>query len=231
MDKNRQKLAPLEVGHALRPRVLTRGIALPALIVIIAILVAAGGGTYYTLTKQQASEDSMVEENESMMDDGTMVEEEAMMKEVDDMMSDDAMTEDLKGIDSMMEDEVNFSGTVLAGSLERSPLLDFTKSDYDKALSSDKLVVLYFYANWCPICKAEFPKAQAAFDQLQTDDVVGFRVNYNDNQTDTNETALAKQFGVAYQHTKVFVKDGERVLKAPDTWETSRYLSEITMYR
>ena len=122
----------------------------------------------------------------------------------------------------------NYSGTVLAGT--SAPLLDFTKADYDTAIKSDKVVVLYFYANWCPICIAEFPVMQKVFNELSADKVIGFRVNYNDNQTDNDEKNLAKEFGVAYQHTKVFVKNGQRVLKSPEGWEQSRYLREINNF-
>jgi thiol-disulfide isomerase/thioredoxin len=115
---------------------------------------------------------------------------------------------------------------VLAGS--SSPLLDFTKSSYDEAIASDKLVVLYFYASWCPLCKAEFPKMQSAFDGLTSDQVVGFRVNYNDGDTDLDEKNLARDFGIAYQHTKVFVRKGIQALKSPETWDEARYTDEIT---
>lgn len=123
------------------------------------------------------------------------------------------------------ETMMKYSGAVLAG--KSAPLLDFTKSDYDTAIKTDKLVVLYFYANWCPICKAEFPVMQKVFNELTTDKVIGFRVNYNDDQTDNDEKNLAKQFGVAYQHTKVFVKNGERILKSPEGWNDKRYDVEI----
>lgn len=110
---------------------------------------------------------------------------------------------------------------------DTAPLTDFNKADYDTAIASDKLVVLYFYANWCPICRAEFPVMQKVFQSLTTDKVVGFRVNYNDNQTDNDEIGLARQFGVAYQHTKVFIKNGARILKSPEGWDEERYKSEI----
>lgn len=131
----------------------------------------------------------------------------------------DAMTN--KG-ETMMK----YSGATLAG--KSAPLLDFTKADYDAAIKTDKLVVLYFYANWCPICKAEVVNSlYPAFNELNTDKVVGFRVGYNDNETDADEKNLAKQFGVAYQHTKVFVKNGQRVLKSPESWDDKRYDMEI----
>ena len=121
---------------------------------------------------------------------------------------------------------MKYSGAVLAG--KSAPLLDFAKADYDAAVKTDKLIVLYFYANWCPICKAEFPVMQKAFNELNTDKVIGFRVNYNDDQTDNDEKNLAKQFGVAYQHTKVFVKKGQRILKSPEGWDEKRYDMEIS---
>jgi len=99
-------------------------------------------------------------------------------------------------------------------------------------VASDKLIVLYFYANWCPICREEFPKMQSAFDQINDSSVIGFRINYNDNETDDNEKGLAKEFGVAYQHTKVFIKNGQRVLKAPESWNSAEtYLSKITEHK
>ena len=120
---------------------------------------------------------------------------------------------------------VRYTGQVLAG--QASPLLDFTKQDYDVALASNKLIVLYFYADWCPICRKEFPVMQAAFHELAFSDVVGFRVNFNDHFTDEFEKSLAQEHGVAYQHTKVFVKGGQRILKSPETWEKSDYISQI----
>lgn len=136
------------------------------------------------------------------------------------MMEEDAMMRQDDGV--MTEKE----GQVLAGS--SSLLLEFNQADYETALASDKLVVLYFYANWCPICRAEFPKMQASFNEFPKDTVIGFRVNYQDSDTDEQEVALARQFGIAYQHTKVFIKNGQQALKSLETWEKERYLAEMT---
>jgi len=140
--------------------------------------------------------------------------------------------------DYMMED--NIDGTAMEGLDESvmmkkslilagssSLLLDFTRSDYEEAVASGKLVVLYFYANWCPLCKEEFPKMQSVFDALLRNNVVGFRVNYKDSDTDLDEIELAKQFGIAYQHTKIFIRDGKQILKSPESWNEVRYAAEI----
>lgn len=124
----------------------------------------------------------------------------------------------------------DYQGKVLAGTI--APFLEFNQGDYEKTVASGKLVVLYFYANWCPVCKEEEPRIQKIFSGFMTekksfDQVVGFRVNYNDNETDKDEENLAREFGVAYQHTKVFVKNGQRVLKSPETWTNERYIEEI----
>lgn len=119
-----------------------------------------------------------------------------------------------------------YAGTVLAGT--ESPLLDFTKADYERTLATDKLIVLYFYAHECPVCQVEFPKIQELFSELATDRVIGFRVNYNDSDTDTDERNLARAFGVAYPNTKIFVKNRARVLKSSAEWDKERYRMEIS---
>lgn len=119
----------------------------------------------------------------------------------------------------------DFSGKVLAG--KSSPYIEFNKADYDKALAEGKIIFLDFYANWCPICRAEFPELYAGFDALTTDKVVGFRVNYNDSDTDADEKALAKQFDITYQHQKRIIKDGKVVLESADSWDKERVVREI----
>jgi thiol-disulfide isomerase/thioredoxin len=123
------------------------------------------------------------------------------------------------------EAEATFHGTLLAGT--SAPLIDFNAEDFAAAQQSDKLIVLYFYANWCPICQAEFPLMQMAFNELTADNVIGFRVNFNDDETENDEIALAREHGVAYQHTKVFVRQGQQILKSPSSWNQDRYLAEI----
>ena len=180
------------------------------IVIIVVVLGVIAAGAYYW--QQPAAPEAMLNDDATIKDDDAMEDK-----------NDDVTIEDKD--DTMVKDKINFSGTILAGS--SAPLVDFNQADYQKALDSGKTVFLYFYANWCPVCKVEEPVLRAAFDALDRGDLIGFRVNYRDSDTDSAEEDLARQFGVAYQHTKVAVKDGQVVLKAPDSWDAARYEEEL----
>lgn len=196
-----------------------RGGATLPIILAVLVLIVVGVFIYgnnfsenQTENETQMTETEMQEKNiESDTEEGAMSEGESMLG---------------GSMDGGLTMDIKFSGEVLAG--ESAPLLDFNKTDYDRALIEGKSILLYFYANWCPICREEFPIAQSAFNELVRRDVVGFRVNYKDSDTDSDEEALAREFGVAYQHTKVIINDGERIGKYPDSWDKDRYLLEIS---
>lgn len=79
--------------------------------------------------------------------------------------------------------------------------------------SASKKRVLYFYANWCPICRPADADFKANESKIP-DDVVVIRVNYNDSDTDDEEKALAQKYGITYQHTFVQIdENGEEVAK------------------
>lgn len=221
---------------------MNRGIGTPSIIALVAIALVIVGTLYYNLRPEgeimMERGDAMMEEGGKMVEEGEKMMEEgdAMKKEGETMMEKDgeameengAMMEDGGDTGAMSTTGVSYYGEVLAENGNGVYLLDFNQQDYENAIANEKLVVLYFYANWCPVCKAEFPLMQQAFTELDGMGVVGFRVNYNDNQTDEYERGLAKQFGVAYQHTKVFLVSGARTLKSPEGWDKSRYITEIT---
>ena len=154
----------------------------------------------------------MLKEGESMWMDGAMIKAGEMMDE--------------KGMTNEGNMVSEYKGKVLAGT-ESTKYLDFNKADYDKALKENKKILLYFYASWCPICKKEQPETFAAFNEIKDHDLIGLRVNFRDSDTDADEEALAKQFGVSYQHTKVTLKGGQRAGKFPDSWDKQRYLDEL----
>ena len=163
----------------------------------------------------QSAAPDVMKKKDAMMEDKSMAKESDAMEKSEEVMEKE----------EMMEKSL-YTGKVLAGT-ESTKYLDFSKSDYDKALQEKKKILLYFYANWCPICKKEQADTFAAFNEINNPDLIGFRVNYRDGDDDESEKALAKEFGVGYQHTKVILKDGERILKAPDSWDKQRYLEEL----
>lgn len=131
---------------------------------------------------------------------------------------------DIKKPEAMMQQ--GYKGKVLAGT-EKTKYLEFNRADYDKALKEKKKILLYFYANWCPTCRLEQPQTFAAFNEINDQDLIGFRVNFRDSDTDADEEALAREFGVSYQHTKIILKGGQKAGKFPDSWDKQRYLDEL----
>lgn len=119
----------------------------------------------------------------------------------------------------------SYTGKVLAG--VSSPYLEFNQKDYEKAQKSGKIIFLDFYANWCPICRAEAPDLKAGFNSLKSDQVVGFRVNWQDDQTDDNEKKLSAQFKIPSQHTKIILKNAKEVLRSTESWDKDMFAQEI----
>lgn len=201
-----------------------KGFAKPIVIAIaVLVVIAAGVGYFATRTQPSPTGTTQAPTGEKTLPDGTVVKADGTMVKPDGTIVKPTSTNTEKKEDEVMMEK--YTGTVLAG--KSAPLIDYNKADYDAADKSDKLVALYFVANWCPICKIELPKLYAAFNELTTDKVIGFQVNYNDSETDSNEKNLAREFNVTYQHTKVFLKNGKQVLKSPESWSKERHLSEI----
>lgn len=116
-------------------------------------------------------------------------------------------------------------GNVLVGTT--SKYIEFNTPDYEKAKSEGRTVLLYFFADWCPICKNEQKQTFAAFNELGDPNVVGFRVHYKDNSVSDEELALAKTYGITYQHTKIILKNGVQVQKSLESWDKKRYISQL----
>jgi thiol-disulfide isomerase/thioredoxin len=107
----------------------------------------------------------------------------------------------------------------------------YSKALYDRSRAEGVPIILYFYANWCPICKAEEPEFRRLVEETSFG-VRAIRVNYNDSDTDADEKALAKQFGITYQHTFVYIdREGNEISRTIGARSESQYRSDIDALR
>lgn len=100
---------------------------------------------------------------------------------------------------------------------------------YSKRLlenSANKKRVLFFYANWCPICRPADAEFQSRMSEIP-EDVVVLRVNYNDTETDAEEEALAEKYDITYQHTFVQIDEEGREIKKWNGGELDELLGQI----
>lgn len=86
----------------------------------------------------------------------------------------------------------------------KSAYMDFDEAAYDEALAAGKTVFLDFHADWCGTCVSNAPKIEAAFDSLGDENIVGFKVNYDDSD------ALQAEYGVTSQSTLVVVPGADK---------------------
>ncbi len=155
---------------------------------------------------------------------GGLVFFQSQKKQDDEMMPKEEKMTDGKN-DSMKKEEAMMAKP-LAG--KNSFYNEFNQSDYEKALAEGKIVYLEFYANWCPICRAQEPDLFDGFNKLPRADVAGFRVNYKDDKTDEDEKALAEKYKIPYQHHKIVLKDGKVVIDSADTWDSADLVTQLS---
>ena len=89
----------------------------------------------------------------------------------------------------------------------------FDADQFEEAKAQGKVTMLYFTANWCPICKVQIPVNAEALKELEGDeDIVVFEAHILDSETTEITEDLAKEYGVRLQHTFVIINpSGEAV--------------------
>lgn len=94
---------------------------------------------------------------------------------------------------------------------QKSQYVQYSESALENITAGRR--VLFFYASWCPTCRPADTDFRQNVSKLPAD-VTIVRVNYNDNDTDDQEKALAKKYEVGYQHTFVQIDaSGNKVSK------------------
>lgn len=118
-----------------------------------------------------------------------------------------------------------FKSTAIAGN--RSNLYNLNDEDYQTALNSNKLIILFFTSNTCATCDQELTDIKETMVDVKHDDVVSFVVHLGDDQQSPLATQLASQFTVTNPQTKVFLRNQVKLFKISDIWSANRYLTEI----
>ena len=78
----------------------------------------------------------------------------------------------------------------------------YTTEAFNAAKAEGKTTVLFFHAPWCPVCKAQEPKATAHLNG-DARNVVAFKVDYDSNAALRKELAVEKQSTlIMYQGVK-----------------------------
>ncbi|MBP9820426.1 thioredoxin family protein [Candidatus Woesebacteria bacterium] len=100
--------------------------------------------------------------------------------------------------------------------------VQFSPEQYDA--SAGKRHVLFFYANWCPTCRA------ADTDFLKNAEVLSksvsvVRINYNDTDTSPEEKELAQKYQITYQHSFVLIDESGTELNRWNGGQTEELLN------
>ena len=183
------------------------------LLALLALLVACAPAQ--TMEKKQMMGETAEQKamEKEAMEKGNWTPEQIAQMEKDEAME--------KGVPEVRMKEPGLVG----GGVSR--YYDWDKTKFDQAVADGKTVYLEFSANWCPVCQNQEPQLIAGFAELNDPNVVGFKIHYNDDQTTDEHKALIQQYQIAYQHTKVVLKDGKQVLKSPEAWTKDRFIDEM----
>ena len=84
--------------------------------------------------------------------------------------------------------------------------LQITQENYDEVLSSDKPILLDFWAEWCGPCKLIGPIIDEVSEDFSDTAIVG-KINVDDS------AELSSKYGIRNIPTLLFIKNGEVVDK------------------
>jgi thioredoxin 1 len=81
-------------------------------------------------------------------------------------------------------------------------VLELTKANFDQTLSAGGIVLVDFWATWCPPCRAQGPIIEEVAKEVAGEAVIG-KVNVDESGE------LASKFGIQSIPTLIVFKDGE----------------------
>ena len=84
-------------------------------------------------------------------------------------------------------------------------LLHFSAEGFDKALASNSLMMVDFWAPWCGPCQRLGPVIEQIAEEYEDQDVIVGKVDVD------QEPELAQRFGVMNIPTVVFLKNGQEL--------------------
>ncbi|AFM06065.1 Peroxiredoxin [Bernardetia litoralis DSM 6794] len=70
------------------------------------------------------------------------------------------------------------------------------KQTIEQHTQKGKIVMLYFWADWCPTCKQEFPETQTYYEKLQKEGLEILAINVK--QPKEASTKFKEQFGATF---------------------------------
>jgi len=82
---------------------------------------------------------------------------------------------------------------------------NYSKEDYDMALSEKRITVLFFTSNWCSDCLVQEIVNNETFLSLKTEGLIGLQIHILDSETTIETDALAKKFGVTRESTFIIL--------------------------
>lgn len=179
--------------------------------VIAALVITAGLFVYAWLSGNDISE---------IVGNDTSTQDLEMNRDAN-MTSPEALAEQTTPNDSQ---DTTQTTNPLAGASDSGEYVEYSSSVLTNA--ADNRRVLFFYANWCPTCQPADQSFSADESRLPAD-VTVIRVNYNDDETSDEETALANQYGVTYQHTYVQIDEAGNVVTTWNGGDIDELLTNI----
>ena len=110
-----------------------------------------------------------------------------------------------------------------------TPYVRYSEEFYNDARMENKVIYLYFRANWCPVCNSERSNIIQAFNEMVISNAVGFEVHFNDDETTDQDREAARKFGISYQHTTIILnRPGEAVYRSLSPISKDGIIAELS---